>query len=415
MRFLFPLSVAVGSCIGLLCLAQPSSSPAPLMAGVSQEIITPKTRMWMAGYASRKKPAEGKVQDLYVKALALQDQAGQRFVFVTIDLIGVLPDLRSRIEVKVAKEFGLPPESILLNASHTHSGPEYRPQKGREAEAAEYTDFLELQLMKAVGGALADLKPAQVAWSRARCGFAMNRRLPSPSGYQNKPNPDGPVDHEVPTLRVMTPEGSERAVLFGYACHNTCLGDYDYCGDYAGFAQEYLQENRKNFVALFMNGCSGDQNPYPRRGGVVPGVSALDLAKMHGRSLANAVEVAMQVSGQPVGGPIWAAYEKVFLDYAPEKKKEAHAYPVQVARFGAALTVVALGSETTVDYSLRLKQEIKNNSAIWVAGYSNDYSGYVPSLRVLREGGYEAQAGWVDDVEERIIGKVHALLDTNKR
>jgi hypothetical protein len=415
MRILFPLIAAFGLVAGVLSLAQPVDSTAPLKAGVAQQIITPAMNMWMAGYASRKKPAEGKVQELYAKALALEDVAGKRFVFVTLDLIGILPSLRMRMEEKVQKAYGLPPESILLNASHTHSGPEYRVEKGREKEAQEYTAFLEERMMKVIGDAITDLKPAAVSWSRSRCGFAMNRRLPSPTGYQNSPNPDGPVDHEVPVLQVVSPEGQARAVLFGYACHNTCLGEFQYCGDYAGYAQEYLQENRPGFVALFMNGCSGDQNPYPRRGGVVPGLTALDLAKMHGRSLSNAVEVAMQVPKRVVGGPIRAAYEKVSLDYTPEKKRAPHLYPVQVARFGEALTVVALGSETTIDYSIRLKRELSKDSATWVAGYSNDYTGYVPSLRVLKEGGYEAQAGWAEDVEERIVKKVHELVEETQR
>jgi hypothetical protein len=415
MRILFPLIAAFGLVAGVLSLAQPVDSTAPLKAGVAQQIITPAMNMWMAGYASRKKPAEGKVQELYAKALALEDVAGKRFVFVTLDLIGILPRLRMRMEEKVQNAYGLPPESILLNASHTHSGPEYRVEKGREKEAQEYTAFLEERMMKVIGDAITDLKPAAVSWSRSRCGFAMNRRLPSPTGYQNSPNPDGPVDHEVPVLQVVSPEGQARAVLFGYACHNTCLGEFQYCGDYAGYAQEYLQENRPGFVALFMNGCSGDQNPYPRRGGVVPGLTALDLAKMHGRSLSNAVEVAMQVPKRVVGGRIRAAYEKVSLDYAPEKKRAPHLYPVQVARFGEALTVVALGSETTVDYSIRLKRELSKDSATWVAGYSNDYTGYVPSLRVLKEGGYEAQAGWAEDVEERIVMKVHELVEETQR
>jgi hypothetical protein len=419
MKFRLPLLFALCPVLAIWTLAQtPDDSPAPtaspLKAGVAQVIITPEGNMWMAGYAGRKKPAEGKVQDLYAKALALEDANGKRFVFVTTDLIGILPSLRTTIEAKVAAQHQLPPESILLNASHTHSGPEYRIRTGREQEAQEYTTFLEAHLMEVIAAALDDLRPAEVSWNRARCGFAMNRRLPTPKGYQNSPNPDGPVDHEVPALQVVSPEGEQRAVLFGYACHNTCLGEYEYCGDYAGFAQEYLQQHRPGFVALFLNGCSGDQNPYPRRSDVVPKVSAIELAQMHGRSLANAVEVAMQVPKRPVKGFIRSAYEIVQLEYAAEKKREPHAYPVQVARFGEALTVVALGSETTVDYSIRLKKELGQAAPVWVAGYSNDYTGYVPSLRVLKEGGYEAQAGWAEDVEERIVNKAHELFDATK-
>ena len=62
-----------------------------------------------------------------------------------------------------------------------------------------------------------------------------------------------------------------------------------------------------------------------------------------------------------------------------------------------------------MDYSLRFKKEFAGPAGIWVAGYSNDYTGYVPSLRVLKEGGYEAAAGWADSVEDRIASKVHEL------
>lgn len=411
---LLPLLFSIPLSLAMLSARQDPASMPPMKAGTAQVVITPQTNMWMAGYAARKKPAEGKVQELFAKALALEDSAGTRMVIVTTDLIGILPSLRASIEQKAAAAHGLPPEALLLNASHTHSGPEYRIREGREQEARDYTAFLEDRLMEVIAAALASVQPASVSWSRARCGFAMNRRLPTAKGYQNAPNPDGPVDHEVPALLVQHPDGQPRAVLFGYACHNTCLGDYEYCGDYAGYAQEYLQEHREDFIALFLNGCSGDQNPYPRRSGVVPGLSALDLAKTHGRSLANAVEVAMQVPPRPVPGPIRAAYEKVRLDYAPEKQRAPHDYPVQVTRFGAALTLVALGSETTVDYSLRLKRELGGDAPVWVAGYSNDYTGYVPSLRVLKEGGYEAQAGWAEDVEERIIGKVRELYERTR-
>lgn len=419
MKQLLPLLFFLGPLTLVLTWAQtPTVSPAPvgtpLKVGVAQVVITPELNMWMAGYAGRKKPAEGKVQDLYAKALAFEDAKGTRLVLVTTDLIGILPSLRTSIEEKVLNAHQLPPEGLLLNASHTHSGPEYRIRAGREQEAQDYTVFLEKRLMELVAAALADLKPAQVSWNRARASFAMNRRLPTATGYQNSPNPDGPVDHEVPALQVLSPEGEQRAVLFGYACHNTCLGEYEYCGDYAGFAQEYLSADRPGFVALFMNGCSGDQNPYPRRSNVVPGVSGLELAKMHGRTLANAVEVAMQVPKRAVTGEIRSAYQKVSLDYAAEKERPPHAYPVQVIRFGEALTMVALGSETTVDYSLRLKKELGEKGPVWVAGYSNDYTGYVPSLRVLKEGGYEAQAGWGEDVEERIVGKVHELFQATE-
>jgi hypothetical protein len=395
--------------------------PASWKAGTARVEVTPDKLVWMAGYAARTKPAEGTVQKLFAKALALEDEAGRRLVIVTSDLIGIPQPLRHHVAARAESEFGLPPERLLLNASHTHSGPLLRStvvtaedlQNPKIRDAYEYTESLKTKLTSLIGSALADLAPARLTWNQARCGFAMNRRrdhtLPESHPNANKaPNPDGPVDHAVPALRVELPDGTPKAVLFGYACHNTCLAFYQYCGDYAGFAQANLEEHRPGFTALFLTGCGADQNPYPRRSDVVPGVTDLELAMHHGRSLSLAVEVALTANPRPVSGPLLAAYDEVSLDYA-KPERAPHRYPVQVIRFGPDLLLIALGSEVVVDYSLRFKREFAGSGGVWVAGYSNDYSGYIPSLRILREGGYEAATGWADTVEQRIAETVHRL------
>ncbi|MHB1079538.1 MAG: neutral/alkaline non-lysosomal ceramidase N-terminal domain-containing protein [Prosthecobacter sp.] len=334
--------------------------PANWKAGTATAKITPQKMLWMAGYAGRKKPAEGKVQDLFAKALALQDEQGNKLVFVTLDLIGVPQLLRQAVAQRAEKEFGLPSANLVMNASHTHSGPSLRTTPLTDADkdnpkardAWDYTQKLQNDLVGLIGNALKEMQPARLTWNKARCGFAMNRRrdytLPPDHPNANKaPNPDGPVDHEVPALRIEEPDGALRATLFGYACHNTSLGFYNWCGDYAGFAQEYLQEHRPGFTALFLMGCGADQNPYPRRSDVVPGVTDLELSMQHGRSLSNAVEMALVVNPRPVNGPIRAAYEEIKLSYAKAGRAD-HDYPVQVIKLGNDLTFITLGSEVVV-------------------------------------------------------------------
>lgn len=434
-----------------MVLAEEGAPAYAWKAGAASVKITPDKPMWMAGYASRTKKSEGVELDLFAKAFALEDAEGHRLAFVTMDLIGIPKKLRQVVEEACAKQYHIPPQNLVLNASHTHSGPEFRVDESiylevmdhEDADGAAYGAKLAQQLIGVVGEAVQKLAPSRVLYTHARCGFAMNRRLPTRLGFSNSPYPDGPVDQDVPVMEVSSPDGKElRAVMFGYACHNTTLALQTFNGDYAGYAQRDLERAHPGTVALFMNGCSGDQNPYPR--------GTVALAETHGKSLATAVEAALTVAQKrAVLGPVKAAYECIPLAFGPPPTKEAleaelkstnkwavvHAklqlrilakdghlepnypYPVQVVHFGDEMGMVTLGGEVVIDYDLRIKKEL-GLPVVWMAGYSNDVMGYIPSLRVLKEGGYEgggamlytAHPGpWSDRVEESIISAVKRL------
>lgn len=390
-------------------------------AGAAAVDITPEELMWMAGYAARKKPADGYAQPLYAKALALQSEDDSPVVIVSSDLIGILRSVRDEVEAAVAERYDLPPEGLLLNASHTHCGPEYRERDGREQEARRYHQFLVERLIDVIGEAIERMEPAELSWAEARAGFAANRRG-QPGGRRGSVL-TGPVDHAVPVLRVATPDDQLVAVLFGYACHNTTLSSvatidgqprYEFNGDYAGYAQQYLQQAHPEAIALFLNGCGGDQNPHPRRD-MVPGIKPLQMAQHHGRTLSLAVEAALNSPRRTVRGPLNAAFRDIEVIRTGDSGGP-FPYPVQVVKFGDDLTMVALASEVVVDYSLRLKRELADSqgddapAAVWVAGYSNGYFGYIPSERILQEGGYEA-GPWDPSIEQRIVSTVHQLDD----
>lgn len=449
-------------CVGVMLIGTASVMAAEpeWRAAAAKAKVTPENSMWMAGYASRNKPSEGVAQDLHAKTLVLADAADTRLVIVTLDLISVPRSLREALEVSLHEKYGIPAEAIFMNASHTHCGPELRVSRaeddisnggekedsGRVAQALAYSAKLQETLVTLVGDCLQRLEPVKLGYSHSRCGFAMNRRLPTKNGYTNSPYPDGPVDHAVPVLRVETPQGELRALLFGYACHNTTLGFFQFCGDYAGFAQAALEAAHPGTVALFVTGCGGDQNPYPR--------GTIELCEQHGKSLATAVEAALLPEPTPVTGRLSVALATVSLEFAPPPERSVleqqaqstsryeagHArrvlaqldspeglsleypYLVQVLRLGPSLTLVGLSGEVVVDYSLRLKAA-HPDERLWVAGYSNDVFGYVPSQRVLKEGGYEGGGAmlytslpgpFADSVEERIVTQVEELLQRTK-
>lgn len=430
------------------------ADPCCWRAAVGAVVITPKASLWMGGYAARDKPADEKIHDLFAKVLVVEDLDGNRLVIVTTDLLGITRELRMAVETQV-KQYGVERKSLLMNASHTHCGPELRSERllrlGIDVRYAalsrQYVRWIAQQIATLVGQVVKQVEPTRLFYSYARAGFAMNRRFPTDKGFINSPNPDGPTDHQVPVLRMETGAGELKAVLFGYACHATTLSFQQLCGDYPGFAQQFVQESHPGSIAMFMNGCSADQNPYPRR--------TLDLAKQHGRALANGVETALITKKQTeLRGSLNVALKNVTLQFAEppsraelEKQVQSgnkyiriHArglldeldargtietefdhFPLQVARFGDDLTLVGICGEAVVDYSLRCQQELSDASrtAVWTAGYCNDVFGYLPSERVLQEGGYEAGEAmryttfpgpFDSSVESRIMEGIHQLV-----
>jgi hypothetical protein len=203
-------------------------------AGPARVIITPQKSLWMAGYASRQKASEGVIQDLYAKALALQDHSGKRVVLVTTDLVGLPAGVSHNIAERVEKQYHLTRAQLLLSSSHTHGGPvvgkmlgSMYPMNAQQwADVEAYTSELEDKIVKLVGKSLKSLQPARFGFGHGEAGFAMNRRARTNEEVVIGVNKEGPVDHDVPVLRVDDKHGKLRAVVFGYACHNTTARDF---------------------------------------------------------------------------------------------------------------------------------------------------------------------------------------------
>jgi hypothetical protein len=440
----------------LLCTASSSlageNKSATWKAGSAKIVITPEKLMWMSGYGSRDKPAEGKLHDLWAKALALEDPAGKRALLITMDLVGINRDLSAAVCRELAKQFGLPREAIILSTSHTHTGPVvggnlkamYNLDATQEKLVAEYSAGLQTKLVRLAGEALGHMAPANLSWSTGRTTFAVNRRNNKEADVPKMRAVGwlkGPVDHDVPVLAVRDGAGKVRAVVFGYACHATVLSFYQWSGDYPAFAQRELEKAYPDAVALFWAGCGGDQNPLPRR--------TVSLAARYGRQLADAVAAELDRPMAEIAGNLAAAYSEIELPFAELPSREqiakdaassnhyvasrakllleqirtksslrsVYPYPVQVWRLGNGPELIALGGEVVVDYSRRLKREV-GPGRTWVMAYANDVMAYIPSLRVLQEGGYEGGGAmlyyglptvWGPQVEERIVHAVHTL------
>ncbi len=444
----------------LLCALPPSLLPAGgWKAGAAKTNITPAQFMPMSGYASRgAKHADGKLTDLWAKALVIEDEQGERAVLVTFDLIGIDRGLSASICEALQEKYKLERRQIALNFSHTHTGPvvarNLRPMhymlldEANQKLVDEYAALLQRQTVAVVGNAIGALQPAKLDWGSGTATFAVNRRN-NPAGevprLREAGKLRGPVDHDVPVLTVRGESGKLQAVVFGYACHCTTLSSFQWSGDYAGFAQMELEEAHPDCVALFWAGCGGDQNPLPRR--------KVELARQYGKQLAEAVGqvLADKTRIHPVAGRLKTVYREIDLPLGKLPTREdllrdaestnkyvaarakfhlqqwagggvlnpTYPYPIQSWQLGGDVDFIFLGGEVVVDYAVRIKEEqgkeMHRRKNVWVAGHSNDVMAYIPSRRVLTEGGYEGGGAmiyyglptvWSPEVEEHIVREV---------
>ena len=406
-------------------------------AGTGRVKFTPDEPMWLAGYAVRKEPARGTLSDLHVTALALEDAQGAKLILASADIIAIPVAIADAAAAQVREHHPqVPRENFVFAATHTHYGPEIRldkalffnipPQYAQKIPQAAAN--LTTAIASAIEQALNDLTPATLHVRHATATFAKNRR----------PGSDL-VDHDVPILDIRSGDAI-KALVFGYACHNLTIDPQDlrYSADWAGYARERL-----GCPSLFLAGCGADQDPHPR--------GSVELSKQHGAQLADAVKIALDVPANPVKPHLHVVMKSVPFEIQPvthewieqslasddpprrakaqylkerlergEALESFYHAPMQVARLGDDLLMVFMSGEPVVEWSHKFKKLFADVAPhVWVAGYCNDMFGYIPTLRVQREGGYEGgranlwshlPAPWTESVEAAVTAGIQQLV-----
>lgn len=420
--------------------------------GLARIDITPEIPIRLTGYSNRDVPFEDVSQKLWAKALAMGDMDNLS-ILITVDLLGIPGNITKKVRSELARQTGLQNVQLAISASHTHSGPQignilshfHKPLSPEElADVAMYAKGLVPRLVQVAREAIDDRALAVLSVSWGKVDFAVNRRLSI--------NPDGPVDHSLPTLQIRSPEGELRGVMVNYACHAVTFGPENNTvhGDWVGEAQVQIEANHPGVVAMVTIGCGADQNSSPRMNTKDPEKN-FEYIHDQGKSIADEVNRLLRsnqewkvLSEAPVGQSmnltLKFAEEPDPRELAKDAMEEGRSanyshlllsrmarsedipmefeYPVQVWNFGTDFSMVFLAGEVVVDYGLRLKETL-GSSNVWINAYSNDMPCYIASRRVINEGGYEAlgsmkgyekPSALTPEVEEEIIQSVYSLL-----
>lgn len=412
----------------------------PCQVGVAKINITPDYPVLLNGYASRGTDLINQVeQPLWARAIAVQNHQRQPHVLISVENCGVPASVTKAVVAHLKEQHEITPANVVVCSTHTHAAPMltgvlpniYTKDLSHSEQAVvdRYTGDLIQKLTIVAQQAIQDAQPALLEWGIGTATFAKNRR-----------NITGPTDYDLPILRVKSPEGKSRAILVGYACHCTTLGGVPFIsGDWAGCAVEEIEADLPGCMAMVVIGCGADQNPKFRG-------DDQGAARVNGQAVAAGVQQRLKTGLTAISGNLTAKSKEINLPLADLPTEEEwmqrasksgitgyHAkknldrlkrgealtdevvYPIKTWCFGDDLAMVFLGGEVVVDYSLAIKQ--KHGAKVWVTSYANDVPCYIPSERVLQQGGYEGKNAmvWYDLPGPFAPGLEKKILDVVSR
>lgn len=439
------VAFAVGSCAGV------KAEDGWTGVGAAKVDITPEHPVLLAGYGGRPGEHVGVDQRIWARGLAIGDE--DPVVLVAVDNCGVPAQVTAAVVKELQEDCDAAGGRVVISSTHTHNAPTltgYAPVVWGESATEDqvgrvdrYTQWLTQRIVDVANESLKNRREARLAWGQGRVRFGGNRRVLNGNkwagfGFQ----PDAPVDHSVPVMIACDREGKPVAIWANYACHCTTVGSRNHIGgDWAGFCNEQIEKRFSGAVALTTVGCGADIGPQPS--------GNLDLARQHGTTLAEEVERLIAGDLRELKGKPTAANREIELPLEKPPSREHfenlakgqgyHAYharlmmkhfgqmgrlptrveyPVTCWKFDDDLAIVFLAGEVVVDYAVRLKSEL-DWRRLWINGWSNDVPSYIPSKRLLAEGGYETDfsqvyyaqpSRYAPETEDLIVATVREMV-----
>ena len=423
-----------------------------LKLGKARVQVTPPLGEILQGHISRNQPAWRVMDDLFVKVLLFETEEG-RFVLVTADLVEFSREFVDRVRADIRKQYGIPADRVMLCASHTHTGPNMIHLTAGSNVDPDYLSQLAKHIAGAILFAERNLEDVTVWVGRGKTDkVGINRRVMTPKGIRQQPNPDGPIDPEVGVLRFDGRDGKPVAVIVNYSTHPTTIGVhvFEVSGDYPGRTQRIVESvYDKGMMVAFTQGAAGDvkaaafdaagnfkegeEEDIEHLGRILAGEvikTMEDCRKIENPRLqANLKKVKFRFQKIPTREELeeWVRVHRAEIDkwkhpdeetrkgidwedkhinrvamsegklfwaeHALENLKKGTLLPhvegdIQAFTFGKEAALVGVPGELFCEIGLAIKAQ-SPYPATFVCGYTNGTLGYIPSRKAISEGGYE--------------------------
>ncbi|RAV13334.1 neutral/alkaline non-lysosomal ceramidase N-terminal domain-containing protein [Paenibacillus contaminans] len=441
---------------------------------LTSEVMTPDKPIFMHGFGSRTSKSEGVHDQLYIKAAMLE--ANKTLLILTIDALGSDRSFVVGIKDALKEKFGFEHDEVLINFSHTHhsvflTGMDAGLRRGAYSMAQEgwteseeeldysedeaYYLFMRDTILRMTEYCRDHLEEGELAIGRGKSGFAVSRRKPVGDGVVWAPYYEGEIDKELLVLTLTDSSGAMKGILYNYGCHTTAMGPDNLLlsNDFAGQTSRVLEEAYPDVTAIFLQGCGGELKPLRSAAGSV--FKSLSIAEMEeaGTELANDVKgILNRGELRPVrckfktamADPLlyteqteaafydpmtnhpdynafyWNAAKRTIRAIEDGTIKDRLPHCICIWQLDDDTKLVAMEGEVSTEYSLLVKKLIGSSCTVLTLGYTNGVYSYVPTRKMIREGGYEAgcnfffhlRGPFVPEIEDIIVGQI-VRLDYN--
>jgi hypothetical protein len=398
-------------------------------AAFSEVDITPLVSedqpIFLQGMAGPARRAASVSVPLKMQLLLIEDEHFTKILLVTADLFGFGKEMVDRVR-QMAEPWGIQPEGILLNASHTHYAPGTVSHISSELGPyyAQYANAICDTIGQGLDVLYDRLEECEIGVGHADLRIGLNRRLPEKGSILFAPNEKGFYDSFTPFLCIKFKRSEKTVVLVNHGCHPTGLGNLPLISaDFVGYMRDALRQSSDADGVMFLQGAAGSSKEagfcndgHPRF------ATSLDDAKRNGTYMAEKIASALRSPLLPVSGPIFCTSESAPLPIKPPPTKETlqrisenaatpavirewasklnNGYPegdfpttvpmtVQLITIGGTVRFVGMPGEPVAELAIKLRAGNPHLMSTFILGYTNGLLSYLPTDTMIKEGGYE--------------------------
>ncbi|WP_127581513.1 neutral/alkaline non-lysosomal ceramidase N-terminal domain-containing protein [Paenibacillus koleovorans] len=405
--------------------------------GMARDLITPDIAMTMSGYGSfYGNTYQGVHDDLYVKALWMND-GKQSVLLITLDLLFHDTELTRSIQQYAQERYSIAPDNVILSYTHTHSGPAVRGY-----DLGQHSDYYEAFLLERIKSCINrvfhNTFSGTLSYGSVEGEWNINRRLKVDGQFENRPNPEGITDNTVHMLKITDEAGQPRGVLLNYACHPVTIRDTPYLStDFPGRIGQLLEARLFGLTSLFFQGAGGNSRPMVTAShgdfitctfdeiDAMSTVMANKIAHALGFGIFEPIELQLAARQFEMAIPLEPFAKEVFEEAVANESnipliRTTAAQVVEhydqmadhmmlqggIIRLSEQVYIAALGGEPCVEVKLNIAQAFPDKKLLFI-GYM-DSTAYIPSDKIVEEGGYEAEGSVI---EYGLKGKIAVGID----